>query len=61
AQEFANSKVTVIICDGCEYLKQHTNEFDVIITDSSDPDGPAKVLFEEPYYLLMKSALKQPY
>jgi spermidine synthase len=39
AQEFANSKVTVIICDGCEYLKQHTNEFDVIITDSSDPDG----------------------
>jgi spermidine synthase len=36
---FASPKATVIICDGCEYLKKHTNEFDVIITDSSDPDG----------------------
>jgi len=39
AKGFASPKVKVIISDGCEYLKQHTNEFDVIITDSSDPDG----------------------
>jgi spermidine synthase len=39
AKGFSSPKVTVIIADGCEYLKQHTNEFDVIITDSSDPDG----------------------
>jgi len=39
AKGFASPKVKVIIGDGCEYLKQHTNEFDVIITDSSDPDG----------------------
>jgi len=39
AKGFASPKATVIIGDGFEYLKQHTNEFDVIITDSSDPDG----------------------
>ncbi|UJR31785.1 hypothetical protein I4U23_019263 [Adineta vaga] len=59
AKGFASSKVTVIISDGCEYLKEHTNEFDVIITDSSDPDGPAEALFEESFYSLLKSALKQ--
>ena len=36
---FASPKVTVVISDGCEYLQKHSNEFDVIITDSSDPDG----------------------
>lgn len=39
AKGFASPKARVIISDGFEYLKQHTNEFDVIITDSSDPDG----------------------
>ncbi|CAF0794447.1 unnamed protein product [Rotaria sordida] len=60
AKELVNSKVTVVISDGCEYLKQHINEFDVIITDSSDPNGPAESLFEESFYSLMKTALKQP-
>ena len=36
-------------------MRQHTNEFDVIITDSSDPIGPANVLFESPYYRLLYS------
>jgi spermidine synthase len=39
AKGLASPKAKVIISDGCEYLKQHVTEFDVIITDSSDPDG----------------------
>lgn len=39
AKSFASSKVTVVIGDGCEYLREHREEFNVIITDSSDPDG----------------------
>ena len=39
AKGFASPKATVVISDGFEYLKQHTNEFDIIITDSSDPEG----------------------
>ena len=34
-------------------------EYDVIITDSSDPEGPAKFLFEKGYYGLVSRALKE--
>ena len=36
---FSSSKLTQFIGDGFEYMKEHENEFDVIITDSSDPVG----------------------
>ncbi|CAF3734750.1 unnamed protein product [Rotaria sp. Silwood1] len=36
---FLSPKATINIGDGFEYLKIHKNEFDVIITDSSDPEG----------------------
>lgn len=52
AKEFDNPKVKVIICDGCEYLKQQINAFDVIITDSSDPDG--KINDKYLFFLSMK-------
>ena len=39
AKGFSSSKLTQYIGDGFEYMKQHENEFDVIITDSSDPIG----------------------
>ncbi|XP_076765397.1 spermidine Synthase isoform X2 [Xylocopa sonorina] len=52
-------KVTLNVGDGFEFLKQHRGEFDVIITDSSDPIGPAECLFQESYFSLMKSALKR--
>ncbi|XP_032666467.1 spermidine synthase [Odontomachus brunneus] len=53
-----NPKVNVIVGDGFEFLRRHTGEFDVIITDSSDPVGPAVCLFEKSYYELLAAALK---
>ncbi|CAF1079337.1 unnamed protein product [Rotaria sordida] len=61
SKSFKSSKATIHIGNGFEFLKKHQNEFDVIITDSSDPEGPAEALFEKPYYSLMKAALKQPH
>ncbi|CAH1103805.1 unnamed protein product [Psylliodes chrysocephalus] len=58
AKGFNSPKVTLNICDGFEYMKNHKNEFDVIITDSSDPIGPAVNLFTESYYKLLKEALR---
>lgn len=55
---FESEKLTLHVGDGFEFLKNHTAEFDVIITDSSDPIGPAVHLFEENYFTLMKKALK---
>ncbi len=37
AQGFESPKLNLYIGDGFEYLKTHLNEYDVIITDSSDP------------------------
>ncbi|KAM3719281.1 Spermidine synthase [Dirofilaria immitis] len=56
---FSSPKLELAIQDGFEFLKEHKNEFDVIITDSSDPIGPAKKLFTETYYGLIKEALTE--
>ncbi|EFX79208.1 spermidine synthase-like [Daphnia pulex] len=58
AKGFEDSKVTLHIGDGFEFIKNHPAEFDVIITDSSDPIGPAASLFQESYFQLLCQALK---
>lgn len=55
---FDSPKLSLIIGDGFEFMKNHNGEFDVVITDSSDPIGPAATLFQESYFALMKQALK---
>lgn len=55
---FESEKLTLHVGDGFEFMKNHSQEFDVIITDSSDPVGPAISLFQENYFALMKSALR---
>ncbi|XP_041377619.1 spermidine synthase-like [Gigantopelta aegis] len=55
---FEDPRLNLHIKDGFEFMGQHKGEYDVIITDSSDPIGPASALFEKSYYELMKKALK---
>ncbi|CAA7266679.1 unnamed protein product [Cyclocybe aegerita] len=50
-------KVTVHIGDGFKFLATHEGTYDVIITDSSDPVGPAESLFQKPYFQLLHDAL----
>ena len=40
---FDSPKLTVFVGDGFEYLKQHKDYFDVIITDSSDPESKLRL------------------
>ncbi|VEU21408.1 DEKNAAC102550 [Brettanomyces naardenensis] len=56
---YQNPKVHVHIGDGFEFLKKYQDTFDVIITDSSDPEGPAQSLFQEPYFKLLSDALTE--
>uniref|UniRef100_A0A8C4XGD0 Spermidine synthase n=1 Tax=Erpetoichthys calabaricus TaxID=27687 RepID=A0A8C4XGD0_ERPCA len=58
AKGFFSPKLTLNVGDGFEFMKQNQDAFDVIITDSSDPVGPAESLFKESYYQLMKTALR---
>lgn len=56
---FQHPNAKTYVGDGFEYLKNHKNEWDVIITDSSDPEGPAETLFQKPYFELLKGALRE--
>eukprot|EP00123_Amoebidium_parasiticum_P013007 comp21708_c0_seq1/m.30647 comp21708_c0_seq1/g.30647 ORF comp21708_c0_seq1/g.30647 comp21708_c0_seq1/m.30647 type:complete len:290 (-) comp21708_c0_seq1:345-1214(-) len=58
AKGFDDPKANVYIGDGLEFMRHHKGEFDVIITDSSDPVGPAEALFTESYYTLLRDALR---
>ena len=45
---FQDSRLRVHICDGIEFVRSAPEgSYDAIIVDSSDPVGPAEVLFEK--------------
>lgn len=60
ASAWDDERVKLHVGDGNAFMKLPENEgkFDVIITDSSDPVGPAQTLFESPFYQAMAKALK---
>lgn len=53
----SDPKVVVFVGDGFKFLAENTSSYDVIITDSSDPVGPAASLFQKPYFQLLHDAL----
>ena len=59
AQGYSDARVTLHIGDGFEFLRQKENYYDVIITDSSDPVGPAQSLFESEYYRLLYNSIRK--
>jgi hypothetical protein len=45
---FTDPRVKLIICDGIKFVQDaEEGSYDAIIVDSSDPVGPAEVLFEK--------------
>lgn len=53
----SSPKVRVHIGDGFKFLAENEATYDVIVTDSSDPVGPAESLFQKPYFQLLHDAL----
>ena len=58
AKGYDDPRVTVHVMDGAIFMEQNQASFDVIITDSSDPIGPASVLFETPFFNAMYKCLR---
>eukprot|EP00009_Paramoeba_aestuarina_P002290 CAMPEP_0201520492 /NCGR_PEP_ID=MMETSP0161_2-20130828/11555_1 /ASSEMBLY_ACC=CAM_ASM_000251 /TAXON_ID=180227 /ORGANISM="Neoparamoeba aestuarina, Strain SoJaBio B1-5/56/2" /LENGTH=298 /DNA_ID=CAMNT_0047918881 /DNA_START=52 /DNA_END=948 /DNA_ORIENTATION=- len=53
-----DKRVSVVVRDGFEYLKEMEGHFDVIMVDSSDPnEGPAETLFSLEFFTLLRNAL----
>ena len=45
-----NPRFDLVIDDGMNYVAKTERRFDVVIVDSTDPQGPGKVLFTEKFY-----------
>lgn len=58
ATAFEDPRVELLIEDAVQYIKSHRKEFDIIIVDSSDPEGPAELLFERQFYMDAINALR---
>lgn len=57
AGAFDDPRAEIVIADGMDYVKTADEQFDVIISDSTDPIGPGEVLFTNDFYRLAKERL----
>lgn len=53
-----DERVNFIFDDGIKFVKGKKKYYDISIVDSSDPIGPAEVLFSEDFYVSLKDSLK---
>lgn len=47
---FDDVRANIVIADGIEFIQNCQEQFDVIISDSTDPIGPGEVLFTSHFY-----------
>lgn len=56
---FADERFESVIADGMKYVARTERRFDAIIVDSTDPQGPGKVLFSHKFYAACKRCLNK--
>jgi spermidine synthase len=52
-----NERFELVIDDGMNFVAQTDRRFDVIVVDSTDPQGPGKVLFTRKFYAACKRCM----
>jgi spermidine synthase len=58
ACSFDDPRAKPIVGDGFAFMEGKVEEFDVVIVDSSDPEGPASTLFGKEFYERCRKALR---
>ncbi len=56
---FADRRFENVIDDGMNYVAGTERRFDVVIVDSTDPQGPGKVLFSQKFYAACKRCMNE--
>lgn len=56
---FDDPRLDLIFTDGAEFMRTSSEQYDVIIVDSTDPVGPGVALFEEEFYRNAKACLTE--
>jgi len=59
SSEYDNPRTELIIGDGFMHILESTDEYDVILVDSTEPVGPAANLFTKGFYSGISNALKE--
>ncbi len=54
---FEDPRYELVVADGARYMAREGPAFDVIIVDSTDPQGPGAVLFTEQFYAACRRRL----
>ena len=54
---FTDKRFESVIADGMKYVAETERRFDVIIVDSTDPQGPGAVLFTKEFYAACKRCM----
>ncbi len=57
---FDDPRVELVIADGVKYVAETDERFDCIIVDSTEPVGPAAVLFTKPFFEGCRRCLNEP-
>ena len=58
ASALGDARVNTLYRDGAAWLANHTDYYDAVIVDSSDPVGPAATLFETSFYKTAQASLR---
>ncbi|NVK23194.1 MAG: polyamine aminopropyltransferase [Kangiellaceae bacterium] len=56
---FEDPRVNLVIADGVDFIVNNQQKFDVIISDSTDPEGPGEVLFTSRFYQGCRNSLNE--
>ena len=54
---YDDPRLELVIADGMRYVREASDTFDVIISDSTDPIGPGEVLFTQDFYAACRARL----
>jgi len=57
AGAFDDPRVSIVIADGVDHVRDCTDRYDLIISDCTDPVGPGEVLFTSEFYTGCKRCL----
>lgn len=55
---FKDKRCTLLIDDGIKYARETKEKFDLVVVDSTDPEGPAEGLFDPEFYRSVSAVLK---
>ena len=58
APVFEDDRFDLVIADGARFVAETDRRFDVVMVDSTDPDGPGEVLFTREFYAGVHRCLK---